>query len=121
MGNLYSDSWQEISCLVGVQLILLAGFSSPSERKKKKRGKGNPFGSDGFDQDSTRFNSSKPGPYSDAFFIDGPHAAPDPWSTSSSLQSSSYSYSNSVIGIPASHPPPTSSAFSTMHLPPEPM
>ncbi|GFR21680.1 transcription factor 4 [Trichonephila clavata] len=80
-----------------------------------------PFSSDGFDQDSSRFNSSKPGPYSDAFFIDGPHAAPDPWSTSSSLQSSSYSYSNSVIGIPASHPPPTSSAFSTMHLPPEPM
>ncbi|KAG8201196.1 hypothetical protein JTE90_028848 [Oedothorax gibbosus] len=80
-----------------------------------------PFGSDGFDQDTSRFNSSKPGPYSDAFFIDGPHAAPDPWSTSSSLQSSSYSYANSVIGIHASHPPPTSSAFSTMHLPPEPM
>ncbi|XP_035209247.1 transcription factor 12-like isoform X4 [Stegodyphus dumicola] len=80
-----------------------------------------PFSSEGFDQDSTRFNSSKPGPYSDAFFIDGPHAAPDPWSTSPSLQSSSYSYSNSVIGIPASHPPPTSSAFSTMHLPPEPL
>ncbi|GIY63723.1 transcription factor 12 [Caerostris extrusa] len=79
-----------------------------------------PFASDGFDQDSSRFNS-KPGPYSDAFFIDGPHAAPDPWSTSSSLQSSSYSYSNSVIGMPASHPPPTSSAFSTMHLPPEHM
>ncbi|XP_071043843.1 transcription factor 12 isoform X2 [Parasteatoda tepidariorum] len=80
-----------------------------------------PFNTDGFDQDSGRFNSSKPGPYSDAFFIDGPHATSDPWSTSSSLQSSSYSYANSVIGIPASHPTPTSSAFSTMHLPPEPM
>ncbi|XP_054721925.1 transcription factor 12-like isoform X2 [Uloborus diversus] len=80
-----------------------------------------PFGSEGFDQDTSRFNSSKPGPYSDAFFIDGPHPNQDPWSTSSSLQSSSYSYANSVIGIPATHPPPTSSAFSTMHLPPEPM
>lgn len=80
-----------------------------------------PFGPDGFDQDGVRFSSSKPGPYSDAFFIDGPHGPSDPWSTSSSLQTSSYSYANSVIGIPASHPTPTSSAFTTMHLPPDPM
>ncbi|XP_055929303.1 transcription factor 12-like isoform X2 [Argiope bruennichi] len=123
------DAYFQYSNTVQQRLLPADPVRGPPAKRKRDASDGKeldghwipPFTSDGFDQDSSRFNSSKPGPYSDAFFIDGPHAAPDPWSTSSSLQSSSYSYSNSVIGLPASHPPPTSSAFSTMHLPPEPM
>ncbi|CAN7984140.1 unnamed protein product [Ixodes hexagonus] len=77
-----------------------------------------PYGSEGFDQDSPRYSSPKPpGLYGEAYYIDGGHGGGDPWSSSQSLQPSSYSY----LGNQASHLPSTSSAFSSMHLPPEAM
>ncbi|XP_042146295.1 transcription factor 12 isoform X2 [Ixodes scapularis] len=77
-----------------------------------------PYGSEGFDQDSPRYSSPKPpGLYGESYYIDGGHGGGDPWSSSQSLQPSSYSY----LGNQASHLPSTSSAFSSMHLPPEAM
>lgn len=75
-----------------------------------------PYGPEGFDQDSPRYSSPKPpGLYGEPYFIDGGHGGGDPWSSNQSLQPSSYSY----LGNQASHLPSTSSAFSSMHLPPE--
>ncbi|XP_075549728.1 transcription factor 4-like isoform X6 [Dermacentor variabilis] len=78
-----------------------------------------PYGSEGFDQDSPRYSSPKPpGLYGEPYFIDGGHGGGgDPWSSNQSLQPSSYSY----LGNQTSHLPSTSSAFSSMHLPPESM
>ncbi|XP_037517545.1 transcription factor 12 isoform X3 [Rhipicephalus sanguineus] len=78
-----------------------------------------PYGSEGFDQGSPRYNSPKPqNLYGEPYFIDGGHGgAGDPWSANQSLQPPSYSY----LGNQTSHLPSTSSAFSSMHLPPESM
>ncbi|XP_077483557.1 transcription factor 12-like isoform X4 [Amblyomma americanum] len=77
-----------------------------------------PYASEAFDQDSPRYSSPKPpGLYGEPYFIDGGHGGGDPWSSNQSLQPSSYSY----LGNQASHLPSTSSAFSSMHLPPESM
>ncbi|KAH8024048.1 hypothetical protein HPB51_020806 [Rhipicephalus microplus] len=78
-----------------------------------------PYHSDGFEQTSPRYSSPKaaPGLYGEAYFIDGSHGgAGDPWPSTQNLQPS-YSY----LGNQTSHLPSTSSAFSSMHLPPESM
>ncbi|XP_064471738.1 transcription factor 12-like isoform X3 [Ornithodoros turicata] len=82
-----------------------------------------PYGSEGFDQDSPRYSSPKPPAlYGEpSYFIDGGHGTGDPWSSNQNLQPSSYSYTSSLLGNQGSHLPSTSSAFSSMHLPPESM
>ncbi|XP_077562654.1 transcription factor 4-like isoform X6 [Haemaphysalis longicornis] len=95
------------------QQRLLPPDTSRGITNKRKR---DPYGPEGFDQDSPRYSSPKPpGLYGEPYFIDGGHGGGDPWSSNQSLQPSSYSY----LGNQASHLPSTSSAFSSMHLPPE--
>ncbi|XP_076309851.1 transcription factor 12-like isoform X3 [Tachypleus tridentatus] len=81
-----------------------------------------PYGGGGYEDDAARYASPKPGLYGgESYFMDTTHGGTDPWSSSPNLQSSSYSYTTPVIANTGSHLPSTSSAFSTMHLPPETM
>ncbi|XP_023210936.1 transcription factor 4-like [Centruroides sculpturatus] len=93
------------------QQRLLPADANRGPPSKGKRG--DPYTSEGFEQDSPRYSTSKTGLYGDTYFMDGPHGPSDPWSTNSSLQ---YSYTSSMIDSIASH-----QSQPSIHLPHEPM
>ncbi|XP_022241654.1 transcription factor 12-like isoform X2 [Limulus polyphemus] len=79
------------------------------------------YGGAGCEEDIPRYTSPKPGLCGDSYFMEASHGVADPWSSSANLHSSSYSYTTAAMANTGSSLPSTSSAFSTMHLPSEPM